>query len=60
MSPDPLPSSRVGSGDETKHWHEVTRLYNQETVPMSPDPSPRGDLGLGTRLGLAGLVREVT
>ena len=26
------------------------RPYNQETVPMSPDPSLRGDLGLGTRL----------
>ena len=26
------------------------RPYSQETVPMSPDPSPRGDLGLGTRL----------
>ena len=26
------------------------RLYNQETVPMSPDLSLHGDLGLGTRL----------
>ena len=25
----------------------LRRPYNQETVPMSPDPSPRGDLGLG-------------
>ena len=34
------------------------RLYNQETIPMSPDLSLRGDLGLGTRLYSASLTGQ--
>ena len=39
----------------TYNWHVIDCitllcLYNQETVPMSPDHSLCRDLGLGTRL----------